>query len=100
MTETIFLVAFFKFDDRGPEYGFERIDLQHIWKTEKEAREGLSFCDEAGWYEGALIEEVPFGWERPLRSQRNRIWLIQQKDGEMKEVPEHKWYKDITRLIG
>ena len=62
MNETVFLVAFFKFDNRGPEWGFKRIDLEVIFKTEQEALRNISFCDEAGWYEGALIEERMLGY--------------------------------------
>ena len=96
--ETIFLVAFFKFSSRGPEYGTERMDLQHIYKTEEDARNHLFFCDEAGWYEGALIEERAVGINDWFRGKR--IWLIQLEDGSMKEAREHPWYNNVVNLIG
>jgi hypothetical protein len=96
--QSVFLLAFFKFYG-DPENGFKRIDLQGIFRTEKEAREQMSFCDEAGWYEGALIEERYFGH---LNAPKNkyRIWLVQEKDGSMKEIKEPKWAKNIVNLIG
>jgi hypothetical protein len=97
--ETIFLTAFFRFHDKGPEYGFKRLELQHIWKTEEDARSHLSFCDEAGWYTGALLEERSFGWRGDYRKMK-RIWLIQQEDGTMKEIEEPKGYKNCINLIG
>jgi hypothetical protein len=99
MKETLFLVAFFKFDNKGSAYGFERIHLQYIFKTEAAARDGISFCDEAGWYEGVLIEERAFGWEDSL-FRGKRVWLIQEKDGSMKEFDEPKDYKCVIHLIG
>lgn len=97
-TESLFLVAFFKFDEKGPEYGFKRMQLEYIWKTEEEARNGIGFCDEAGWFEGALIEERVYGWDHFKRGKR--IWLIQQPDGEMKEIPEPPGYQNCVGLIG
>lgn len=97
--ETVFLTAFFRFDPRGSEYGFERISLQHIWKTEKDARDHISFCDEAGWYEGVLIEKHAIGWEYLYRHERKRVWLIQE-GSELKEIEQPKFYNDCVSLIG
>jgi hypothetical protein len=96
--DTVFLVGFFKFDEKGPEYGFKRMDLWGIFKSEKEAREDMSFCDEAGWYEGALIEERAFGVQFG-QGIKHRIWLIQQPGGEMKEITEPDGYKNCICLI-
>lgn len=97
--KTVFLTAFFKFDKRGPEYGFERIQLEHINSTLQLAKDHMSFCDEAGWFEGALIEERELD-DHQLNCPRNRIWLIQQSDGEMKEIEEPKVWHDCLGLIG
>jgi hypothetical protein len=99
MNETIWLVACYKFkDDRA--YGFERIHLHWIFKTEELARRACEkcFCDEAGWYEGTLIEERSFGYG----SSRNlkRIWYRQEDHGVMEEIEEPKGYKNICNLIG
>jgi len=96
--ETIFLTAFFKFDKRGSRWGFDRMHLQHIWKTEEEARENISFCDEAGWYEGVLIEEREFGW-RSFRPSGKRIWLLQQEDVSLKEISEPMYLSNIVGII-
>jgi hypothetical protein len=97
MSSTIFLVGFFKFNKLN--YGFERIHLAGIFKTEQEAREQMSFCDEAGFYEGALIEERRFG-NQEFSHTKNRVWLIQQKDGSIKEIDESNEFKHIINLIG
>lgn len=96
--KTVFLVGFFRFHDLGPEYGFERMDLHGIFETELEAREKMSFCDEAGWYEGALIEERAMG---PQFGQgiKYRVWMIHQPGGEMKEIPEPSGFKHCICLI-
>jgi len=99
MNETIWLVAFylFKYYSRP---GFERIDLHWIFKTEEPARRACekSFCDEAGWYEGALIEERPFGYR--LSKNLKRIWYRQDDHGVMEEIEEPKNYKNVSNLIG
>jgi len=95
--KSVFLVGFFKFDKRGQNYGFERMHLQTIWKTAEEAREKMSFCDEAGWYEGAVIEERQFGHEWP--KSKNRIWLMMQEDGSMKQVDEPEGYGSIAFIV-
>jgi hypothetical protein len=93
----VFLVAFFKFDRRVSEYGFERIYLQNIFETKKEAIENMSFCDEAGWYEGAVIEERELGTNM---FKGKRVWLLQQPDGEMKQIEEPKWFNNTINIIG
>jgi len=94
--EKIYLTAFFKFAKRGREFGFERMHLQHLWKTEQEARNHLSFCDEAGWYEGALIEERVFGWDL---FKGKRVWFLQESDGSMKEIEEPEFYKNVVNIV-
>ena len=96
ITETIFLVAFFRFQD-DYNYGFKRIHLQCIFKTEEEARKRLSFCDEAGYYEGVLIEERRLGHEF---FKGKRVWLMQQPDNSMLEIPEPSIFKHVINLIG
>jgi hypothetical protein len=96
--DTVFLVAFFKFHE-DPRFGFERIHLQGVFKTEKEAREEFSFCDEAGWYEGVLIEELQWGCDF-TKYPYNRIWFVQQEDGSLKEIPELEYFKNVVNLIG
>jgi hypothetical protein len=108
--KTLFLVGFFKFAKKGPEHGFERMHLHGIFETEQEAREQMSFCDEAGWYEGALIEERPLGHQHCVRKRHKRVWLLQEPEevshqsGQcnqvMREIPEPEYYKGIVNLIG
>jgi len=54
----IYLVSYFKFS-KDPKKIFERIDFQTWHSTLELAREESkrNFDDEAGWYEGILIEE-------------------------------------------
>lgn len=96
MEETLFLVGFFKLEEK-PEFGFKRLDLHGIFKTEKEALEDMSFCDEAGWYEGVLIEERRYGHQF---FKGKRIWLRQLENGNMSEFSEPEWFRDVINLIG
>ena|ERR1035437_7231482 len=98
MKESIFLVAFFKFKSEGPEYGFERINLQYIYKTEMAARK-ISFCDEAGWYEGALIEERQLA-EYGYFFKGKRVWFMQGDDGLLSDIKEPDYYQHTINLIG
>ena len=93
----IYMIAFFKYDDRGPEYGFERVHLQTFYTSLKVAKAsiGPSFCDEAGWYEGAFIEEKVEG-NHFHRSKR--VFYIQKENG-LEEVPEPEYFHDIMNLI-
>ena len=97
--ETIWLTAFFKFNESGCEYGFERINLQYISKTESDARNMISFCDEAGWYEGVLIEERTFDYE-DMFFRGKRIWMIQDGNGDLNEIEEPTSFKNVIHLIG
>lgn len=97
MEETLYVVGFFRFRDGGKR-GFQRMDLHGIFKTEQEAREQMSFCDEAGWYEGALIEEREYGYQMGFIGKR--IWMIQQEGGGMKEIAEPTYFKNVTGLVG
>lgn len=94
----IYAVAFFKYADLGPEYGFKRIHLQTFYTSleEAKAKVGPNFCDEAGWYGGALIEEKVAG--NPYH-RAPRTFYEQGEDGLLKEVPEPDWYKNIVNLI-
>ena len=94
--ESVYLVAFFKFKENA-EYGFTRMHLQHIFKTKEEAIAKMSFCDEAGWYEGVLIEERSLGdsW-----CKGQRIWFLQQEGGSLKEIPEPEFWNDVFNIIG
>lgn len=94
--KSVWLTAFFKWDPRGPEYGFERLHLQHIWPSRAEALSHISFCDEAGWYEGVLIEERPMGW---TLDRGERVWFIQE-GAELKTISEPAWFKCIVNLVG
>lgn len=96
--ETVWLTAFFKFAKKGREYGFERLHLQHIWKTEEDARAHISFCDEAGWYEGVLIEERALGWNHFHTGKR--IFMLQDELGNLDEFNEPEWFKNVVNLIG
>ncbi len=101
-SESVFLVGFFRFDANGPAYGFKRMHLQGIFKTMEDALEKMSFCDEAGWYEGALIEERHFGNQfcHPV-APPNRKWLLQQREtGEMRETSESPAFSNVLNLIG
>lgn len=97
--ETLFLVGFFRFHEEGSKYGFERMHLHGIFKTEEEARKEMSFCDEAGWYEGALIEEREYGHQLNFFVGK-RIWLLQENDGSMKEMEEPSYFNHVVNLIG
>jgi len=96
--DTVFLVAFFKFQE-NPEYGFKRLDLQHIFKSEYDARNDISFCDEAGWYEGVLIEERALG-RRNWCFRGKRVWMLQNEKGELDEFQEPEWYNHVINIIG
>lgn len=96
--ETIFLVGFFRFSANGSEYGFKRMDLHGIFKTREDAINKMSFCDEAGYYEGVLIEERAFGTQHFRHG--IRVWLLQDQNGLMQEIDEPKCYKNIVNLIG
>lgn len=96
--KTIFLVAFFKFDGRGPEYGTKRLHLDSIWNTEEEARK-FSFCDEAGWYEGVLIEERTFGY-KDMFFRGKRVWLLMDETGKLNEIIQPSWFDNVLNLIG
>ena len=94
-TNSVFLVAWFSFGEANL---FERLVLQHIFSSEEEALGKLSFCDEAGYYEGVLIEERAIG----VTYQRGkRLWLLQNKsNGMLNHINEPERFKSITYLIG
>lgn len=96
--ETLFLVAFFKFTDEKRD-NFKRIHLHGLYKTEEEARK-ISFCDEAGWYEGILIEERGYGQDSVILKRGKRIWILQKEGGELYEIEEPKSWNCIVGLIG
>lgn len=95
----IFLVAFFRFDDRGAEYCFERCHLQTFYITLRDAKKSIDyFCDEAGWYEGVLIEEREEGTPH-FHGRRWFYIMIPNTNGEMREIPEPESFKNICNLI-
>lgn len=97
--EYLYLVAFFKFSE-NPEHGFKRIDLQGIFKTEEDAMEKMTFCDEAGWYEGVLIERRKWGNQNVSLATKYRFWFIEDDKGEMIEIEEPSTFKNCINLIG
>lgn len=94
----IYLVAFFKFHSKDPHFGFERIHLQTFYSTLEKAKKGcqVCFCDEAGFYEGAVIEERIEGG---LYFRGIRVWYGQNKDGKLEEFPQPQTYDHILNLI-
>ena len=96
---SIFLVAYFKYDKRGPEHGFDRMHLQTFWSKLEDAKEFSQryFCDEAGWYEGILIEERKEGQDT---FKGIRIFMLRNQDITFYEVPEPEYTKNCINLIG
>jgi len=95
---TVYFLAWFKFDDKGPEYGFKRCHLQTFYTTIENARAALrNFDDEAGWYHGVLIEEKKEG--NP-HYRGHREWYLQQPDGTLVDMPEPKAWNCIINFIG
>lgn len=88
MALRIFMTAYFK--------DIERMDPQTFYATLDQAKKSISnFCDEAGWYEGMLIEEKEEG--NPL-FRGKRVWYI-QKNGKLEETPEPDYYKQVVNMI-
>lgn len=85
------------------EYGIpKRIDLRTIHSTFELALESAkdNFCDEAGWYDGFLIEERE---EDTIFFKGKRVFYIYDKSVSgkyvWKEIPEPDWAKDCINLI-
>lgn len=58
---------------------------------------GANF-DEAGYYDGAIIEEVAEGY---FESQHDQRWFYRRAAGEewkMEEIPEPVWFKQVCGL--
>ena len=92
----IYLVAYFKFSSNNG--FFERIDL-HTWhSTLEEAREKskLNFDDEAGWYDGILIEERK---ENTFSYQGLREFYILNDKNEFELIPIPDVFKNFYNLI-
>lgn len=94
----IFMVAWFKYAHAGAEYGFERIHLQTFYTKLKDAEESISnFDNEAGWYEGVLIEEKEEG--NPFFRGKRIFYLQDKSTGELNIVPESEKLKCVINLI-
>lgn len=102
MDRSIYFVGFFRFDARGPEWGFfKRIDLHAIHETLGDISDlekaNFYFDDEAGWYEGVLVEERFFGHQNHRKGYRR--WYLQMGDRTLKEIVEPTQFSNIVNLI-
>ena len=99
MKQRVYLVAYFKFDDRGAEYGFKRLHLQtvHIDWLEATTAATTYFCDEGGWYEGSLIEEREV--DTNMFHGRRVFYRWNSDTNQMEEMPSPEFFKDVVNLI-
>lgn len=93
----IYMIAYVKLhEDSG--YGFKRIHFQTFFRNEKEAIDKAKkyFCDEAGFYEGILIEEKEEG--NPFYHGK-RHYFYWDQNRKMKKIKEPDYFKNVGNLI-
>lgn len=95
----VFLVVFFKFHEKGSDWGFERTHFETFSMDLELAKEWAlgNFCDEAGWYEGVFIEEQE---ERNSVFKGKRVWFqLNRAKGALEEIPEPKPFNNCIHLF-
>jgi hypothetical protein len=102
MTKTkvnVFFVAFFKFNKGNPNLGAERMHFQTFFCNEDDAISfsKSAFSDEAGYYQGVLIEEKQ---ECNICFKGKRFWYIEDPaSGSLVEMKEPARYSNMINLI-
>ena len=89
----IFLVAFVKYSDTEL---FKRCNLQTFATSLEKAKEHKkNFCDEAGWYDGMLIEKM----EEDNWLRGTRVFFKLNENNELQEIEEPPMFNNVVNLI-
>jgi hypothetical protein len=95
----VFFVAFFKFNEGNPDLGIKRMDFQTFFYNLEDAISfsNSNFSDEAGYYQGVLIEEKQ---ECDICFKGKRFWYIEDlESGSIVEMKEPDCYSNMINLI-
>ncbi len=95
----IYLVAHFKSCSQDLEKAFKRCHLLTFYTSLEDAklRAISGFSDEAGWYNGILIEEREEG--NPFFHGQRVFYLFDFNTKKFNEIPEPDQFKDCLNLI-